>query len=63
MIDEYGQAIGVPAKIIVPDEDVKRAKEAQEQQQEMLMLQEAAKDLGPTAVQGAQAIDAAEQAA
>ena len=55
-IDEYGKAIGVPAKIIVPDEVVAEQLAKEEQEKQMLQAQEAIKAIGPTVVQGAQAI-------
>lgn len=58
-IDEYGQAIGVPAKLIVPDDVVAQQLAEEKAEQQALQMQEAVKAVGPTAVQGAQAIDAA----
>ncbi len=51
-IDEYAQAIGVPARVIVPDDVVAEQMAQEEQQQQMMQAAEVAKDLGPTAVQG-----------
>lgn len=50
MIDEFGDAIGVPARIIVPDEDVERKREADAQRAEEAQAIQAIKDAGPTAV-------------
>ncbi len=63
MIDEFSNAIGVPARIVVPDEEVAQKREAAKAQQEALMLQQAAKDLGSTGVQAAQATTQAQEAA
>ncbi len=53
----------MPARLIVPDENVARKREAQEAKAEALQLVEAGKDLGPTAVQAAQtALQGQEQA-
>ena len=51
--DEYALAIGVPSKIIVPDEDVAKLRQERAAQQERMQMQEALKDIGPTAVQAA----------
>ncbi len=62
-IDEFGQSVGVPARIIVPDENVARKREAQQAKQEALEIAEAGAKLGPTAVQAAQtSLQAQEQA-
>ena len=54
-IDEYANAIGVPPKIVVPDENVaeKRAEDARQQQ--MMMAMEAAKAAAPLVGQGVNA--------
>ncbi len=51
--DEFALAIGVPSKIVVPDADVAKLREKRAQEQQALMMQEALKDVGPTAVQAA----------
>ena len=48
-VDEFANAIGVPAKIVVPDEVVEAKRARAAQQEQMLMAQEAAKAMGPTA--------------
>ncbi len=48
-IDEYANAIGVPPKILVPDEELASIREAKARQQQMQMALQAAKDAGPLA--------------
>ena len=43
----------VPSKIVVPDADVAKLREKRAEQEQMLRMQEALKDVGPTAVQAA----------
>ena len=52
-IDEFGQAIGVPARIVVPDENVARKREAEAQKAEQMQMAEMVAKAGPTAVQAA----------
>ncbi|MDT8419354.1 MAG: portal protein [Desulfuromonadales bacterium] len=51
VIDEYGDMLGIPSKIIVPDEKVRAIREQRAQQQQM---QQAA-EMAPALSQGAQA--------
>ena len=51
-IDEYASAIGVPPKILVPDEELAEIREAKARQQQMQMALQAAKDAAPLVGQG-----------
>jgi len=53
-IDEYGDMLGIPSKIIVPDEQVAAIRQQRAQQQQM---QQAA-EMAPALAQGAQAAKA-----
>lgn len=59
MIDEYGTAIGTPARITVPDENVKRKREARQAQLEAQQVQEAVKDVIPAMTGAASAANQA----
>lgn len=50
-IDEFANAIGVPPKIVVPDEEVAEIREQKARQQQAMMAQQAAADLGPIAAE------------
>ena len=50
-VDEFANAIGVPPKIVVPDADVEEARFRKQQQEQALMAQQAAKDIGPIAAE------------
>lgn len=63
MIDEFGQAIGVPARITVPDDRVQKKREKREAQLEAQQLQAAAKDIIPAATGAAAEANRANEAA
>ena len=50
-IDEFANAIGVPPKIVVPDDQVEEIRAQKAQQQQAMMAQQAAADLGPIAAE------------
>lgn len=50
-VDEFANAIGVPPKIVVPDEEVAEIRAQKQAQQQAMMAQQAAADLGPIAAE------------
>ncbi|KKL89623.1 hypothetical protein LCGC14_1912800, partial [marine sediment metagenome] len=46
-IDEYANAIGVPPKIVVPDEKLQEIREEKARQQQLALMMEAAKSAAP----------------
>lgn len=49
-VDEFGDAIGAPARLIVPDDEVQKKREADAQKAAEAQAIEAVKSIGPTAI-------------
>lgn len=62
MIDQYFDALGVPPSVIVPDEEVQKARQARAQQQAQAQQAEMAAKMAPAAKAGAEAYSVAADA-